>query len=218
MPAITAIEPQRRKGRYSIFVDGDFVIGIGEKVVVELGLRVGASMTAERLAETASAEERRRALDNAARMLESRPRSTREIRDRLKQKGYEEPVIEYVAETLTRNGLIDDAQFAAAWVDARSRSRPGGVRKLRTDLMLKGVAKETIDEAVSGVTEEDEVAMASQLLAKKARALPDDPEARRAETQRLAGFLQRRGFGWSVVKQALAALGAGSEDGTDEED
>jgi SOS response regulatory protein OraA/RecX len=80
----------------------------------------------------------------------------------------------------------------------------------------KGVARETIDEAVGNVTPDDELGMATSLLAKKARSLPDDPEARRAETQRHAAYLQRRGFGWGIIKEALKSLGEQADEPPDD--
>ena len=120
MPTISALEPQqRRKGRINVFVDGKFVIGVGDAVVVDLGLRLGREMTADRLLEIAGAEEIHKATEAALFLLEVRARSRREIETRLSQKGYEEEVVLQVLEKLTRLELLDDAQFAAQWVEAR---------------------------------------------------------------------------------------------------
>ena len=150
MPTITALEPQKRKGRLNVFVDGQFVIGVGEAVAADLNLRVGREITADKLREVAGAEEVHKALEGALGLLEVRARATREIETRLKQKGYEEGVIAQVIEKLRRLELLDDAQFAAQWVEARSRpggSRPLGRQRLRTELFGKGVGKEQIAEA-----------------------------------------------------------------------
>ena len=203
MPTITALEPQRRKGRLNVFVDGQFVIGVGEAVAADLNLRVGREITAEKLREVAGAEEVHKATEAALGLLEVRARATREIATRLKQKGYEEGVIAPVLERLRRLELLDDAQFARQWVEARSRaegSRPIGRQRLRTELFQKGVAKEEIAEAVANVSDEDELALARAAAAKKVRHVPTDPDTLRAERQKLIGFLQRRGFGWQIVK------------------
>ena len=225
MPStITALEPQRRKGRLNVFVDGQFVIGVGEAVAADLGLRIGREMTAEKLREVAGAEEVHKASEAALSLLEVRARATREIETRLKQKGYEDDVIGKVAEKLRRLGLLDDSQFAAQWVEARARvtgSRPMGRQRLRTELFQKGVGKDTVAEAVGRVSDEDELALARAAAAKKVRRVPADPDALRAERQKLMGFLQRRGFGWETVKavthEALPLPGEAGW-GEDEED
>ena len=222
MPTITALEPQRRKGRLSIFVDGQFVIGVGEAVAADLGLRVGREITAEKLHEVAGAEEVHKASEAALTLLETRAQATREIETRLKQKGYEDDVIGQVLEKLRRLELLDDAQFAAQWVAARARvggSRPLGRQRLRTELFQKGVAKDEITAAVGRVSDEDELALARAAAAKKVRHVPADPDALRAERQKLMGFLQRRGFGWEIVNTVTReALPAPSDPDWEEEE
>ncbi len=204
MPQITAMEPQKRRGRLNIFVDGQFVIGVGEAVAADLSLRVGREMTSEKLLEVAGAEEVQKALDNALLLLEVRARAKREIETRLTQKGYEEGVIAQVVAKLIKLELINDAQFAAQWVEAKTRvggNRPVGRRRLSSELYAKGVAKEQIADAVDVVTNDDEMALARAAASKKVRVVPADREALQKERQKLMGFLQRRGFGWEVVKQ-----------------
>ena len=204
MPQITALEPQKRPGRLNVFVDGQFVIGVGESVAADLSLRVGREITPDKLREIAGAEEVHKATENALLLLEVRARARREIETRLKQKGYEEGVISQVLANLTRLGLLDDAQFAAQWVEAKTReggSRPVGRRRLSSELYGKGVAREQIAEAVEKVTNADELALARAAAGKKVRTVPTDRDALQAERRKLMGFLQRRGFGWETVKQ-----------------
>ena len=219
MPQITALEPQKRPGRMNVFVDGQFVIGVGETVAADLGLRVGREITPDKLREVAGAEEVHKATEAALVLLEVRARARREIETRLAQKGYEEGVVAQVLEKLTRLGLLDDAQFAAQWVAAKTRaggSRPVGRRRLSSELFGKGVAKEQIAQAVEKVSNEDELALARAAAGKKVRAVPTDRDALQAERRKLMGFLQRRGFGWETVKQvtreALPAPGEEAED------
>ncbi len=219
MPEITALEPQKRPGRLNVFVDGKFVMGVGEAVAADLRLRVGREMTAETLLEVAGAEEVQKALDSALALLEVRARAKREIETRLVQKGYEPGIIEQVLAKLTRLELINDAQFAASWVEAKTRiggTRPVGRRRLSSELYAKGVAKDQIAEAVEVVTNADELALARAAASKKVRTVPTDREELQKERQKLMGFLQRRGFGWEVVKlvtrESLPARGGDAED------
>lgn len=206
MPTITALEPQKHKGRLNVFVDGHFILGVGEAVAADLGLRVGREMTAEKLREAAGAEEVHKATEAALSLLEVRARATREIITRLKQKGYEEDVIVKVVEKLTRLELLNDAQFAAQWVEAKTRvggNRPMGKRRISQELYQKGVARDEITEAVERVTAEDELELARSAAQKKLRCVPTERNALQAERQKLMGFLQRRGFGWETVKQIV---------------
>ena len=218
MPQITALEPQKRPGRLNVFVDGQFVLGVGDAVAVDLSLRVGREITPEKLREIGEAEEVHKALESALTLLEVRARARREIETRLAQKGYEETVITAVLEKLVRLELLDDAQFAASWVEARSRpeaSRPIGKRRLSQELYGKGIAKEQIAEAVGAVSDEAELTLARAAARKKVRVVPAEREALQAERRKLMGFLQRRGFGWETVKlvtrEALPSPGEAAE-------
>lgn len=225
MPEITALEPQKRPGRLNVFVDGQFVMGVGEAVAADLRLRVGKEMTSEKLLEVAGAEEVQKALDAALLLLEVRARAKREIETRLTQKGYEEGIIEQVIEKLVRLELINDAQFAAAWVEAKTRvggNRPVGRRRLSSELYAKGVAKDQIAEAVGTVSNSDELVLARAAASKKVRTVPTDRDLLQAERRKLMGFLQRRGFGWETVKQvtreSLPAKGDAEDDEFDPEE
>ena len=207
MSAISAIEPQRRRGRYNIFVDGEFVVSVAEAVVARLNLRVGLAIASTDLASIARAEERQNALEAAVRALETRPRAVREIRDKLAARGAEADIIDDIVATLTKLGYLDDERFARAWVESRTRSRPGGPRKRRSELIAKGVDRDLIDAAVAPIGEENEVEMARQVAAKIVRRLSDEPNERRRQVARVTGALQRRGFGWPAVKETIRLMG-----------
>jgi regulatory protein len=215
MARITAIEPQERhKGRVSVFVDGRFALGLFEEVAAALGLRVGQEVTPERLAEAAAAETRRRAKEDAYRLLSFRSRAEREITDRLRRKGYEETVITETVESLRASGFLDDETFAAGWVEARGRTR--GSRALAHELRLKGVDAETasraLAEARDGETER-EAALAAAVKKVGQRPVDQSREAR----AKLAAFLLRRGFGWDTIRPTLNALyGRADEDDRDD--
>jgi regulatory protein len=162
-----------------------------------------------------------KALDSALGLLEVRARAKREIETRLSQKGIEESIIAIVVAKLVKLGLLDDAQFAAQWVEAKTRvggSRPVGRRRLSSELYAKGVAKDQIADAVDVVTNADELVLARAAASKKVRGVPSDREALQKERQKLIGFLQRRGFGWETVKQVTRESLPAAGDSDDEFD
>jgi regulatory protein len=219
MPKITALEPQERKGRLNVFVDGRFVIGVGEAVAADLRLIVGREIDRDRLREIVAAEEVNKAYESALRSLESRPRAEGEIRRKLTTAGYDAATVQAVIDKLKRARLLDDSAFASQWVEGRSRpesSRPVGRRRIAQELFQKGVAKETAAEALGSVTEDDEYALALAAARKKIRVVPGDPEAVAAERRKLIPFLQRRGFGWSIVKRVASEVLGGDADDLDE--
>jgi regulatory protein len=203
MPTITAIELLPRSRRYRVTVDGAFAIALSEKTVVDLSLRIGGVFDGVRLAEAVRAEDGQKALAASVRLLESRQRSKKEIEDRLIQRGFGTATVIDVADKLTNCGLIDDVAFADGWVESRNRTQPSGARRLKSELLQKGIDRGIIDGALGGVTGDGELALARRALSKRTNPLPTDPTERRAEYGRQAGYLSRRGFDWETVERAL---------------
>jgi regulatory protein len=205
MAIITAIESQRREERVSIFLDGRFAAGAHLEVVAALGLRIGMEVSEADLQSLIRAEARRRARESALRLLGYRSRSRDEIRQRLARKGYEPDLIQEVLEDLARLELVDDDAFSRAWVESRTTGRPMGAQRIARELRQKGVARETIQQALterSSPEQERELAMsvARQWLKRVSG------EERPVAFRRLAAALQRRGFSWSVTESVLGEL------------
>jgi len=85
------------------------------------------------------------AYDVAVRYLGSRPRSVAEIKRHLRSKRFDEEAQDQAIDQLRAQRYIDDEAFARYWVEQRERFRPKGDRALVSELLGKGVARETID-------------------------------------------------------------------------
>ncbi|HEY3268797.1 MAG TPA: RecX family transcriptional regulator [Armatimonadota bacterium] len=201
---ITAIEPQRRKGRMNIYLDGEFVMGVSEEVVAALYLGVGQRITEDRLALIVHDETLTKARDRAYLLLSYRARSEREIRDRLSRAGYEEGIVQEVVEKLYALGFLDDKVFAESFIRNRAATRPEGRRALTHELRSKGVDARTVAEATAGMDAEAEreaALAAARSRVERWRGL-ERLEARR----KAVGFLQRRGFTWDTIISVLDAI------------
>ena len=66
--------------------------------------------------------------------------------------------------------LLDDESFASEFVASRHRSKGHGPTRLRSDLMKKGVAQETIDKAMDNLDPERVGERAEEVLRKKWKA------------------------------------------------
>jgi regulatory protein len=208
---VTAIEPQvKRPERVSVFVDGEFALGMHAEVAAAAGLRVGQAVDIPRLQELARAEELRRARDSALHFLGFRARSRLEIRRRLLQKGYDEELVEETLQALGRSGLVDDAEFSRSWVRSRTAGRPMGPTRIAAELRQKGIERELIDQALEPVDPETELGLALAAGRRKVEQLGS--EDHRTARRKLAAALMRRGFSWEVCSRALDILLRPEED------
>ena len=147
----------------------------------------------------------KRAKNTAYRYLTIRPRSRKELADKLQDKEFPDSVIDAVLEHVTRLGYLDDGKFAAQWAASRVRSRGFGRRRLEQELRIKGISRDIIKETLDTLFEEaPEAETARKEAEKKLRTLTRfEPEVRR---RRVAGFLERKGFSSEIIRNVLHAL------------
>lgn len=185
-----------------MYLDGRFTFGASTLVLAARQIAVGQDLTdaeIELLKEDESAE---RAHTSALNYLSFRPRSTRELEDFLRRKGAEPRLIAVVIERLRRLNLVNDEEFARYWIENRQNFRPKGARALRAELRQKGLITETIDDALQDLGDETALALrAAQQKLASYRNLDD-----RGFTLKMIGFLQRRGFAYSVAAKTVAGL------------
>lgn len=213
MPVVTSIEPQKKNlKRFNVFLDGQFAFGADEDLVVTYRLVPGKIIQKEDLEKLVFESEVGKLMERIYGLFSVRTRSEKEIKDYLKQlsfkrkiKGKEEIselVQNLLVERLKQKGLINDLEFAKAWIEARRRSKQKGERALRAELLQKGIGREIIDEVVGEDGEENEEKLARAALDKKMRFWKNlSPlEFKKKATE----FLLRRGFDYSLVKKILA--------------
>jgi regulatory protein len=127
-------------------------------------------------------------------------------------------VAEAVLGRFTEVRLIDDAAFARAWVETRHHGRGLARRALSAELRQRGVAAEEVRAAVGSLGDQDELATARRLVAKRAEATRGRPLP--ARVRHLVGILARKGYpaglAYQVVREALEQEGqVGPETGFD---
>lgn len=143
----------------------------------------------------------RSAYASAVDLLARKDYSEREIRARLRRRGYEPAAIEDAIERLGRVRAVDDARLADAF--ARSRAQQGiGRRRIRQALHQKGISRPLIDGAIrANVLKSDETATVDRLSTEYwTRHAAVEPRRR---LQRLFAFLVRRGFEPALVSGRL---------------
>jgi len=164
---------------------------------------VGERLDSNEVGELLDRDAAERAFQRALHFLAARPRSAFEVRRRLRAAGVEDQLASEVIDRLRRQGLLDDAQFAAYWVEQRQAFKPRGPRALRSELRAKGIAAETMIPAIRAAAEDQgDAACRAGLREARRRCAYDEIEF----TQALGKYLARRGFDYGVTRAAVAEL------------
>jgi regulatory protein len=210
---ITAIKQQvRNPERVSLYIEGKYSVSLTMSQLLEQQLKIGTEIDEPKLAELkkASADGKLRA--KAMNWVFLRPRSTKELRDYLRRLSYSgakseqrnslsSDTVQHIIDDFTGRKWVDDEVFAEWWV-GRSSRKTKSISFLRSELSLKGIDREVINDLLK---ENDEMATLAQLVAKLS------VKTKYQDKDRLKRFLVSKGFSYSSIVEALA-------DGIDESD
>lgn len=204
MPKITDLKPQsRRTDRYNLYLDGSYKLPVSANTVLAAGLHVGLEISEEELLKVQEAAEIGNAHDKALSYLDLRRRSTKEIRDYLKRKEFDSLVIQQVVDRLTNVGLLNDEEFARAWVRDRLLLKPRSKRALSAELAQKGVSRQLCDLVLGDMEEGSETRALIEAISRKLR---HSKYATRENDDKLIAALLRDGYKYSDIKSCLSQI------------
>ena len=95
-----------------------------------------------------------KAKQRAFRLLAMRARSEKELRAKLKEKGFDESTVEEVAARLRELNYLDDESFARQWARNLAVNKLFGNRRIEASLEEKGISRPLIREVLTEAREE----------------------------------------------------------------
>jgi len=141
-------------------------------------------------------------LTAAQRLMAYRPRSRKELEQRLRQKGFSKDLIGQVIAALESKKLIDDKRFAKLCVETRLHSKPSSLSDVKKYLEQKGVSGYVADDILSDYKDGfDEYEVAKSLAQKRILAYSGLKTIK--AKKRLMDYLARRGFSYELVYKVL---------------
>lgn len=215
MSLISDIQPGKRNPkRVNVYLDGQFAFAISRESKIINKIRIGESLTTEKIEDLIFADQVERLYEKAIKFLSYRPRSEKEIRDNLLQKlkltdkGEEEKKnfsksIEQVLQKLRKLELLNDREFTVWWVEQRTKFRKSSPRIIKSELFKKGIDKEIIEQVLAEA-EIDPFQLALEAAKKKLSSYQKLPP--RDFREKMGRFLGSKGFDWIVIKRVVDTL------------
>ncbi len=196
MPKITDMQIQKNnKQRANLYLDGQFAFALEMLTVMKLGLKIGMDVTQERLEEAVFDSEKTVAFEKAMDYLGKCMRTSRQVRDYLAKKGYTPQVVAHVVQKLVGYGYVNDKMYAQMYTQQNSATK--GQRRIRMELMQKGVNKQTVEEIA--IPQEISSGSAQALAQKYMRGKTVDVKT----LQKLQRYLLYRGFDYDMVNSII---------------
>jgi len=198
---------KRTKEWYLIYLnDGREILSYID-FIVKFKVKVGKQLTEEQIKEMKSESEVILAKEIAYRFISYKPRTLKEVSDKLKAKGFQSDLVSKVVEELKNYGFINDLEYARNFVLNRSRSKTLGELALRRELLSKGISSEIVDEVLSereNLIDEFEIALdLAQGKLKQIKSLKKRKKGRDEYKRRIYEFLLRRGFKFETINRVM---------------
>ena len=164
-------------------------------VVTDKFLHSGLELSDEEFKEIYAASTLSLAKSRALKIINARPMSRKEMRDRLIEKGEDPDNAELCADWLCEMGLINDESYAGSVV--RHYAAKGyGITRIRQELKRHGVPRELWDGAIEEMPEQGDK------IERFIRARLTDADDK-AQITKISNALYRRGYTWDEIKHAI---------------
>ena len=155
---------------------------------------------------------RQRTMNRAVKLLAAKPRSVRELRERLLEKPWtDNAVVDAVIEKLKEYKYLDDQQFAAEVAMSKLKQKPQGKRRLEQSMARKKLEKGVIDEAIRNALEKLPEEELIDVVIEKRLRIKGRPETRE-DAKKFYDHLLRQGFGFDLIRDRMRTLADLNED------
>ena len=184
---ITAVEP-RRKAMCALYIDGEYVMNLDARTVIENRFDVGKEIDDEELHEIIRLSNERRAKEKALWLISYRDHSKKELTDKIKRT-CDEDSAEKAVERMEN--------FARRYAEQLLFSKHNAPRGAVRQLVQKGIDRELAEEIIEEI-DFDPCDGIRAVINRKYKNINDEKIRRRA-----VAALQRLGYGWDDIKTVL---------------
>lgn len=206
----------KNPNRANIYINGKYRLSLDIYQLTQLGVKIGAYFSKDELENLEQQSEFGKLYALALNYCLMRPHSKKEVADYLfkktldkkvrnrktgefyKKKGVSTLSVDQVMARLSEKGYLDDEKFTRFWVENRNVRKGTSIKKLRSELSVKGVSTSIIDDILSDSNRCDREEII-KIIEKKAKKYSDK--------NKFIAYLARQGFTYDDIKLALEECG-----------
>ncbi|WP_138420755.1 recombination regulator RecX [Aquibacillus sediminis] len=204
MAKVTRITTQKKKkNRYNIFLDhgnGEvYGFSVDEDILIEFHLHKGQEIDEAMAQMLIEKDETHKIYTLAINYLSYRMRSIKEMRDYLIGKEFQAEQVDLIIDRLLNEKLLNDRQFADAFVRTRIHTSSKGPLLVKRELMDKGVAASIAASAIKVYAYQDQYDKAHKWVSKKLSN--GTKKSFKQQIQALQQTLMQKGFTQDVIQE-----------------
>ncbi len=191
----------KNSNRVNVYVNSEFAFSLDISQVVDLGVKVGLEISEDELVEFRRASEFGKLYQRALEWVLTRPHSEKECRDYLRRKIFEKKLdknhIDIIIDKLKTKKYLDDVRFAEWYIENRFAKKGVSVKRLKMELLKKGVSKDIIEQVLENSDRNDRGELEKMILKKRSKYREDE---------KLIAYLVRQGFSYDLVREVLQSF------------
>ncbi|WP_461205524.1 recombination regulator RecX [Clostridium sp. DL1XJH146] len=202
---ITRIEVgKRNKNRVNVYINYEYTFSCNAELVYKFNLSKDEEIDLEYIKELVIEDNYLSCKESALNTISRTYKTEKEMKDKLKMKGYDESSIDRVMSFLKEYTFIDDNKYAEMYI--KDNCAKSGRNKIKYNLSRKGIKEDLIQEKLSLIDEEGEFNSVMELAKKKYNILKKSQDDKYKINGKLVQFLLRRGFKYDIIKNVLNDL------------
>lgn len=186
---------------WEIELDGGSKQYVNAFIVDRFGLKKGGELSDERLEEILGADTLRKAKKRALYLLGERAYCSGELKKKL-AKTYGGEIAESAVKYVLQLGYINDEDYAKRFAEYLIKAKRRGISRARREMLLKGLSRETTENALSEFTPEELDGELLFVIRKKYSDKIGDVDSRRKTVAALA----RRGYDYSSIRRCIETV------------
>ena len=196
---VTSIVPLDKR-RSKVFLEEDFAFVLYKGELQRYRIEEGADLREEQYREIMTRVLPKRAIERAVNLLKNTDKTELELRRKLREGFYPEPVIDAAVRKLTEYHFVDDSRYAARYIELRGGRKSR--RQLSCELEQKGISREMISELLEQYPVEEE----EQIRAFLEKKHFDYVETEARERSKLAASLGRKGYSFDAIRHVMESM------------
>ena len=193
---ITEISPQKKKGRYNIFVDGEFYSGLDDETIIKNSLKVGTEIDKQDLEDMVLQSEERSAFEKLINIISRQLYTKFELKQKLEKYGFNKIAIERAIDKAENYGYVNDETYAKSFINSKKNKSK---LELKSMMFKKGLNSNLISSSVESISMEEEKQNALVLAQKYLK----NKEINQKNLANMYAYLTRKGFTQDLISYVL---------------
>lgn len=199
---ITKIEAQKRKGRFNVYVDGQYAFPISEEVFIKYRVFKGMEVDDQLIETLKNADNISKIHSRALNYLAHNLRTEYEVREKLADLTEDTNAIDKVINILADQTLIDDQRYADSYVRTVARERKNGPDWIRRHLKDKRVDANKVETSLDHYyPEQDVIEIGIEVAEKQLKRYKRDSV--KMAINKTKELLMRRGFPYGDIEEIM---------------